>query len=58
VSNSSPSTHPTTWSEHHPQAPTEWTPDALANRVFVLALVGLACVGLAFILVGLVGRPF
>jgi hypothetical protein len=53
----SSSTHPTTFSEH-PLASKDWTPDELAKRVFALALVGLACVGLAFVLVGLVGRSF
>lgn len=53
----SSSTYPTSVSGH-PLAPNEWTPEALAKRVFVLALIGLVCVGLAFVLVGFAGSSF
>lgn len=42
----------------HPLAAHEWTPDALASRVFMLALIGAGCVGLAFVLVGLLSQSF
>jgi hypothetical protein len=40
----------------HPLAPSEWNPDALAKRMFVLALLGASLVTIAFVLVGLLGK--
>jgi hypothetical protein len=53
----STSHHPTLAAEH-PLAASEWNPEALAKRVFILALFGAGMVTLAFVLVGLVGKSF
>ena len=55
--NRSTSTHPHLSSEY-PLAAEDWTPDALAKRVFILTVIALLCVGTAFVWVGLVGPNF